>query len=228
MSLKYQRIRLALETSKPLDVDSLLDLRTNLRARFGYNRALAFEVAVVDDKTITDDIADISVITMVVKKLTAAGVIDPTASSLLEKSVAVTNTNLTQDQWTNDQGATPWHAVFQFNDSETAISMTGESNNELLLGIVFTGLTTAGRVPLASGLITCVNDGAVITGGTPPVVTRTMTDAEIQALLASKVGFTGNPNGSMVELPSPNGKKIIMRAQDETDGSVTFAADDMT
>jgi hypothetical protein len=222
MSLLHQRIRLPLEITKPLDVDALFEQRTGNRVRIGYNRALRFEVAVVSGGSITQEVSDLSSMTLIVKPLTAAGVIDTTHLSLLEQTVATINTSLTESQWTNDSGPTPYHALFTFTDAETAVDTTGIANNELTLGIVFTGLTTQGRVTLASGLVTLVNDGAVVTGGTPLTPTRTMTDQEIMALLASKVGFTGNPNGSIIELPSADGKKVLVFARDESDGSATL------
>lgn len=228
MSLLYQRIRLGLETSRPLDVTQLYEQRSNLRARFGVGRALSFEVGVMVNGTLTTNISDLSSMTLVIKPLTAAGVIDGDEASLLEKTTSTLNSSLTEAEWLNDSGSTPYHAAFNFADADTAIDMTDATNNELSLGIVITGLTAQGRITLASGIITAVNDGAVITGGTPPVATRTMTDQEIMALLGSKVGFTGNPAGSMIELPSAAGKSLLIWSQDKSDGSVTFKAEEVT
>lgn len=225
MSLLYQRIRVQLETTVALDPRELYDYTTQARMQIGFGRALSFEVAVTKSKTVSADVADISTITLIVKNLTAGGVIDADDTSLLEKTVAVSNTLLTQSEWTNDSGTTPYHATFNFPASETSISMTGAVNNELTLGIVFTGLTSQGRITLASGYVTIVNDGAVITGGTPPVATRTMTDQEILALLSSKVGFTGNPAGSIISMPSAAGKEILLWSKDQLDGSATFMAE---
>ena len=225
MSLIYQRIRILLDTTRPLVTMSLRDYVTQERIKIGYNRAVAFEVAVGKGKIVTDQIGDVSTITMVVKPVTTGGVIDVGVASLLEKTVAVTNTTLTQAQWANDSAEKPYHAILQFADSETVISMVGAVKNELTLGIAFTGLTEAGRITLGSGLVTLQNDGAVITGGVVPVATRLMTDAEILALMSSKVGFTGNPAGSMIVIPSAAGKKIVMYARDEDDGSITFKAE---
>jgi hypothetical protein len=180
---------------------------------------------VLKDGVISSEVGDLSSITLICKILTTAGVIDVTQSSVLEKTTATINSGLTQDQWDNDEGATPWHARILFADTETAISMTNAVNNELTLGIAITGLGTAGRVTLATGYITLINDGAVITGGVPPTATRTITDGEILALLASKVGFTGNPAGSIIELPSAAGKVLLLYAKDQADGSASFMAE---
>lgn len=221
MSLVYNRLRIFLDLNTPFVVETFRNYVTQDRPKMGYNRAVAFEVAVGRGKVVSDEAGNYSAITLVIKPTKASGEIDAGVASLLEKTVAITNTTLTQSQWTNDSGETPYHAILQFPDSETVIDMTGAVKNAITLGIAITGMGAAGRTTLGSGLITLQNDGAVITGGVVPVATRLITDAEIHALLSVKVGFTGNPPGAGIELQSAAGKKILDWVKDESDGSAT-------
>ena len=149
MSLIYQRIRLGLESSRPLDTSQLFEQRSGLRARIGHGRALRFEVAVLENSTISANVSDLSSLTLVVKPLTAAGVIDSTADSELEKTTSTINTALTQSEWDNDSGATPWHAKFDFADSEEFIEGASPGTDRNLLRALRRGdFSVQGRLDL--------------------------------------------------------------------------------
>jgi hypothetical protein len=203
------RIRLALNLNKPL-VETL-EYVSQRRVKMPRARAVQFEVALFNGGVLAE-LTPLSSVTLEVKP-TSGGVIDPDESPVMTRSVASAsfNASLTDDQWTNDDGSTPYHALFGFNDAETVLDMTNATNNVLAYGWVIFGQTTEGRVTLGVGLLDCTDDGGTGTGlDTPPVPTYTMSDEEIRALVASRVLLGVNSAGASFTLTSPDGTKKVL------------------
>jgi len=216
MTLTRNRIRLKLDTSKPLE--QTYDFLSNLNCRLPRARATQVEVALYSGATLLA-LTGITTMVMEVKPVTSAGVIDSSKPNSMSKTVASAafNAGLTDSEWTNDSGATPYHCVFEFTAAETTLTMTGVVNNELKFGWVITAITPAGRITLGTGILVCVEEGGS-GAGVPelPVPTYTYTDEEINAMIAAKVQFGENPAGAAMILVSKDGtKKRILYVGDD-------------
>lgn len=234
MSFLRNRIRLALAIAAPVGDGSsapqLFDVITGATPRLTRARAVQFELALFNNGVL-DPLTGLTSITLEVKPVTAAGVIDTAAAAVMSKTVSAASFNaaLTQDIWDNDSGATPYHAVVTFLDTETGLTMTGHTNNELAFGIVITGVTSIGNVTLGGGVITVVHDGGTPgAASTPPVAAYTFTDEVILAMIAAKLNAGTNAAGQGFILTSALGISMRIYVRDEADGSVSLAAEQIT
>ena len=208
-TIARNRIRLALDTMRPLE--PTYDFVSNLRPRFPRARALAVEVALYSDDTLLE-LGGITSMIFEVKPLTSqtGGVIDATQVNVMSDTVesGLFNLNLTDSEWENDSGTTPYHCQFTFSVAETTLTMTGAVANELKLGYVVTAITGSGRITCGTGTISCFEEGG--SGAGVPVApnpTYTYTDEELDAMIAGKLGFSENPAGAAFILVSKDGTK---------------------
>jgi hypothetical protein len=216
MILARNRLRLKLDTQQPLS--ETVDMYTGSRITMPRARAVQFEVALYSGVTLLA-FTGITSVTMEVKPINSAGVIDTTKANVMASTVssALFNGTLTDDEWTNDSGSTPYHFTFPFSVAETTLTMTSMVANRLTFGWVITATTTNGTLCIGSGNLICVDDGGS-GAGVPvlPVPTYTRTDAQIDAMLASKVQIGENPAGAAIILVSEDGtKKRILYVGDD-------------
>lgn len=220
MSTAYNRIRIRGDRAKPFS--DVLDEVLGATPVFPHGRNIAVEVALFNNDVL-HNLADILSLTLSIKDVTAAGVIEPTAADLLTKTVSAAsfNTQLTEDAWTNDSPvgsvSTSYHAVFNLAYSETGgISMTNHSNNVKSFGLVISAATDAGIIVLRTGVIFFRYDGAGATVGTPPTASYTFTDAQILGALAAKLNAGENDAGVPLILRGPNGHGIELYVDDSS------------
>ena len=218
-TISRNRIRLKLDTLKPLE--ATYDFVSGQNARLPRARAVQFEISLFSGETLLA-LTGITSVTMEVKALTTAGVIDTATANVMSKTVSAAsfNSTLTSNEWTNDSGATPYHAAFQFSVAETTLTMTGVINNVVGFGWVITATTASGTLCVGTGILNCVDDGGSGAGvPVPPTPTYTYTDAQIEAMLAGKLSLGENPAGAAYMLVSPDGTvKFLFRVGN--DGSL--------
>lgn len=217
-TFQRNRIRLAADGAKPFA--DLLDQLTGATPVFPHGRNINVEIAVFNNATL-DGLASVSSLTLDIKDLTAAGVIEPTAAALLTKTVspASFNLQLKQDNWDNDVevNGSSYHAAFALTSAETGgISMSGQVNNVKSLGLVLSATTSIGIVVLLSGVIQFRYDGAGATSGSPPQAAYTFNDQQLLAMLASKLNAGENDNGVSFTLRGAAGKGLLLWVDDST------------
>jgi hypothetical protein len=203
--LQRQRIRLKLETTKPLDANAILDAFLSEKVVGAFGRAWQVEIGLFDNDVLAVLTGIIS-ITMEIKSQ-ANGVID-TGAALLSKTIGSGTFNqlLSADQWENDSGEPSYHAMFDFLDTDiAALSMLGEVSNQKDFGLVFTAIGAYGRFPLSRGIITIEKDGGTGAGsGVAPVASYTFSDQELLAMFAGKLNNGVNPPGVGFTLVADN------------------------
>jgi hypothetical protein len=200
------RIRLALELTKPLAQNAIIDKWSNERARIPHGRAVQFEIGLFDNGVLAV-LTSLTALTLEIKSATN-DVIDTDAPKLSRTvNSAAFNNGLQADQWENDQGSPSYHAVFEFLDTEiAALDMAGAVNNEKTFGLVITGLTANGRVSCGTGLITLAKDGGTGAGsGVAPLPAYTYSNQEIDAKVAAKLEAGENDDGVGYTLFDKNG-----------------------
>jgi len=204
--MEANRIKLGLELTRPLEVAAIRNVFTGATPRIGHGRAVQFEAGLFNNGVLLAGLADILSLTLEVKSWTG-GAID-TGAALLSQTIAAGafNAALTADEWSQDSGATPYHAKFVFLDTEIgALVMTGAVANEKAFGLVITGLTAKGRIPCGSGPLVVVQDGGTgAGGGVAPVASYTFSDQEILAMVNDRVKAGVNPFGASYTLPAIN------------------------
>lgn len=216
MNIAANRIRFALDITRALDIQALVDPFSSLTPLMPRARASQFEVALFNNDQL-DTLAQFTSLTLEVKDINASGYINPAGTIRLSKVINSGDFNalLTRPEWDNDSGNTPWHVRFQFTEAEmTALPAIAAADNRQSYGIVITGMTASGRVTLGSGLIIAVDDGGTGAGAAvQPSVSYTFSDQEIQAGLATKVNLGENPAGTSIILrDGATGLGIVLRA----------------
>lgn len=187
MALTHNRVRLGLKAALPFGsatAPALLDAFSGDSPVIPHARATQFEIAVFNGDVL-DALTDLLSITLELKEA-SNGVID-TGAPVASRTVAAANFNaaLTKDQWKNDQGQ---HAVFEFSDAEMNVATAGFVDNKKQFGLVVSALANAGRVDLASGIVTMQRSGATGTGmSDPPQPSYTLSDQDILAGLNGKI-----------------------------------------
>jgi hypothetical protein len=217
-SFTRNRIRLACDGANPFG--ALFDRLTGATPVFPHGRNINVEVALFNNG-ILDTLASVSSVTLSIKDVTAAGVIEPTAADLLTKTVtsASFNLQLKQDNWDNDTdvNGSSFHAAFALTSAEVGgISMTNHVNNVKNFGLVISATTSIGIVVLVSGVIQFRYDGAGATVGAPPVAAYTFTDAQLLAMLAAKLNAGENDSGVSYVLRGAAGKGLLLWVDDST------------
>jgi len=217
-SFQRNRIRLAADGAKPFA--DLVDQITGATPIFPHGRNINVEVAIFNNATL-DGLASVSSLTLDIKDLTTAGVIEPTAAALLTKTVssASFNLQLKQDNWDNDVdvNGSSYHAAFALTSAETGgLSMSGQVNNVKGLGLVLSATTSIGIVVLLSGVIQFRYDGAGATSGSPPLAAYTFNDQQLLAMLAAKLNAGENDNGVSFTLRGAAGKGLLLWVDDST------------
>ena len=212
------RIRLAADGAKPFA--DLVDQITGATPIFPHGRNINVEVAIFNNATL-DGLASVSSLTLDIKDLTTAGVIEPTAAALLTKTVssASFNLQLKQDNWDNDVdvNGSSYHAAFALTSAETGgLSMSGQINNVKGFGLVLSATTSIGIVVLLSGVIQFRYDGAGATSGSPPLAAYTFNDQQLLAMLAAKLNAGENDNGVSFTLRGAAGKGLLLWVDDST------------
>jgi len=212
------RIRLACDGAKPFA--DLLDQATGATPVFPHGRNINVEVALFNNGLL-DALASVTSLTLDIKALTAAGVIEPTAAALLTKTVssASFNLQLKQDNWNNDVdvNGSSFHAAFALTSAETGgLDMTGQVNNVKSVGLVISATTSIGIVVLLSGVIQFRYDGAGATSGSPPVAAYTFSDQQLLAMLAAKLNAGENDAGVSYVLRGAAGKGLLLWVDDST------------
>jgi len=217
-SFQRNRIRLAADGAKPFA--DLVDQITGATPIFPHGRNINVEVAIFNNATL-DGLASVSSLTLDIKDLTTAGVIEPTAAALLTKTVssASFNLQLKQDNWDNDVdvNGSSYHAAFALTSAETGgLSMSGQINNVKGFGLVLSATTSIGIVVLLSGVIQFRYDGAGATSGSPPLAAYTFNDQQLLAMLAAKLNAGENDNGVSFTLRGAAGKGLLLWVDDST------------
>jgi hypothetical protein len=217
-SFQRNRIRLAADGAKPFA--DLLDQITGATPILPHGRNINVEVAVFNN-ALLDTLASVTSLTLDIKDLTAAGVIEPTAGALLTKTVssASFNLQLKQDNWDNDVdvNGSSFHAAFALSSAETGgLSMSGQVNNVKSFGLVLSATTSIGIVVLLSGVIQFRYDGAGATSGSPPLAAYTFNDQQLLAMLAAKLNAGENDNGVSFTLRGAGGKGLLLWVDDST------------
>jgi hypothetical protein len=214
------RIRLAVDGANPFA--DLVDQLTSATPSFPHGRNINVEVALFNN-TRLDSLASVTSLTLSIKDVTSqtGGVIEPTAADLLTKTVnsASFNLQLTQSAWDTDTdvNGSSYHAAFQLTSAEVGgISMSGQVNNIKSFGLVISATTSIGIVCLVSGVIKFRYDGAGATVGTPPTAAYTFTDAQLLAMLATKLNAGENDAGVSFILRGPNGKGLNLYIDDSS------------
>ena len=202
--LDYNRVRLALAAVKPFGssvAPAILDFFTGEAPLIPHARATQFEIAIFNGATL-DGLTGLLSITLELKNA-VDGVIN-TGAALASRTVAAAQFNvaLQKAEWEADQGQ---HALFQFTDAEMNVAGFPTSDNKKQFGLVVSGLAAAGRVDLASGLVTLQQSGATGTGmSNPPTPSYTLSDQDILAALAGKINRGINRNAPQIVLACVN------------------------
>jgi len=217
-TFQRNRIRLAADGARPFA--DLLDQLTGATPVFPHGRNINVEVAVFNNATL-DSLSNVTSLTLDIKDLTAAGVIEPAAAALLTRTIssASFNLQLKQDNWDNDVdvNGSSYHAAFGLTSAETGgLSMSGQVNNVKGFGLVLSATTSVGIVVLLSGVIQFRYDGAGATSGSPPLAAYTFTDQQLLAMLAAKLNAGENDNGVSFTLRGAAGKGLLLWVDDST------------
>lgn len=218
-AFQRNRIRLALDGAKPFT--DLLDRITGATPVFPHGRHINVEVALFNNGPL-DALASVTSLTLDIRSVTAAGVIEPPpTATLLTKVVnaAAFNLQLKQDNWDNDSdvNGSSYHAAFALSSAETGgLDMAGHNNNVKNFGLVISATTAIGIVCLASGVIQFRYDGAGAVAGAPPVAAYTLTDQQLFAMDASNLKAGENPPGVSFTLRGAAGKGILLWVDDSS------------
>jgi len=210
MTFIRNRCKMALELTKAVtglnDKTTLMDKLTSQTPLMPRAREWGLELGFFNYSKIYAPTSILSV--RVEAKPTSSGVMTPDVAPVLLKDVsaAAFNTALTQDEWDNDEGDTPYHVIVPFTAAETGISMVGHTNNVLTLGLVITAVTTTGVVTVGAGYLQVINDGGRTSVDGPAVGPETyLTAGETLAALAAKVNLGWNPAGSWYGFQNADG-----------------------
>lgn len=199
------RIRIGLELTKPY-VYSIDKFR---RANPIMHRARAskWEFALLTDGVV-ESLSTVTELRLEIKPLDAAGVIDITADPEILKVVSAVDMNaaLTQGEWDNDDGSTPWHVAIDVSEAETALDMTGAVLNKVGYGFVVTGMTSQGIVTFGTGIVEVLDDGGRTTANGPDVNAELYpTLDEFNAAMATKITAGVNEPGVGFTLTNADG-----------------------
>jgi hypothetical protein len=199
------RIRVGLELTKPYAY-SVDKFRSGnpimLRAR-----AQQWEVALLTSGVV-ESLATVTEIRLEVKPLDAAGYIDISEDPVILKIISAVdmNADLTQTEWDNDSGTTPWHCKLELSEAETSLSMTGAVRNKVGYGFVITGLTSQGIVTFGTGIVELQDDGGRTTADGPDVNPELYpTLDEFNAAMATKLSAGANEPGVNFTLTNADG-----------------------
>jgi hypothetical protein len=155
MSFAKNRIRLALELTKPL-VGSV-DFFTGVSPEMPVGRAVQFELGLFNNGAL-DDLAQLTSVRLEVKELLSAGVIDKSKAPVMVAVVsAVDFTQVTQGQW---EAGTGQHVTVAFAAADTGLTVSA-TTNRTDYGWVVTGSVGGEDVTLGSGTVTAVADGGL-------------------------------------------------------------------
>lgn len=185
---------------------AILSQFNSTQLRIAWARPAGFEIAIRDNGTL-DDLGGLLTLKMEFRNATN-GVIDAAGGApILSVETGAFNPALTEDGWQNDSGNPSYHAIFEFTESQMGVlDMAAAVNNEKTFGVVITGVTAKGRIVLGAGLVTLVKDGGTNVGaGVGSVPTYTLSDAEIEAMVQSRLAKAGNADGEGFTLFDVNG-----------------------
>jgi hypothetical protein len=201
VSFSSNRIRLALELTRPNVPEDQLDSFTSAAPRAPFGRDWGIEVGLFNKGALLASLqTDFQSLAFELKATTAAGVIDSDSAAIFTVVVSAVsfNSDLTDDQWQNDQGDPSYHAIFTLTDVQTgALDMNGAVNNVKVFGWVITAINSTGRrVTVGSGLLNVIKDGGTGAGaGVAPVASYTFSDQELAAMIAAKLNAGENDAG---------------------------------
>lgn len=194
-------IRLELELTKVGDAAfPVQNLFTGRVAVMPRSRAVRWELVLLKDDVLDADVGNITDITMEVK---ANG--SPETGPLISKSITGAAINVALSD-AERQSRSNQHAVINFGQGDTGLSMTGHSDNVKKFWLVITATRNGNLVTLGAGVIEVLNDGGQYSGNTPtagdPVYyTKEQIDGQQASFLRIK-----NKPGVMVIMVSENGQ----------------------
>lgn len=211
------RIRLAFDVARPFG--EIVDQITGASPEIAFGTDFYFEQAVFNNGVLVD-VTQLDYIEIIVKPLTAGGVIDPFAVAILNANSGIFNPALTIEEWENDDAGNgqPWHARIGFSAAQTSnIDMTGHVNNVRRFGIVAQAkFLTGEEVLCGSGLFSVRYSGAFCAPGTPTPASYTFSDAQLEAMMASKLNAGENGNRVSLVLRGANGTGLLLSVDDST------------
>jgi hypothetical protein len=225
VTLEYARLRLALNRARPFrsgGPQEFSDIFTGERPVIAFGRALQIEVGLFNGGVGgVDGVLDYSGLTSITAQLRVAvnNVIDIAGGDVFNRSTGAFFA-LGQDEWDNDSGNPSYHAVIRFTAAEMGAlaGLAFGSDNTAPAGLVFSGTTPQGLVPLGAGLVRVFKDGGTGPGsGVAPVAAYTFTDEQLQAMLSSKLNAGENDRGISFTLRGANGKGINLWVDDSID-----------